>query len=200
MKVATFATVLSFALISAISQAQITIIQHPGNFKDDENVLFNDRTLQQEGNFVQGHTNKSNWIVDFESSTELAAHGGQSRIEALSGKNDTFSDLSVRLHDSSLSMSTLIWNLDAVDDGEVTFTVNHSAGVYTETFTLDKNGQNFFRFAGDGVSMNSVSFSSSVGISDVKQVRLGAVPEPASLLGLGLGAVAFLRRRNKKTV
>ncbi len=200
MKLATFATVISFALISAASQAQITIFEDPGNFKDDENVLFNDPSLQQRGNLVQGRTNRQNWIVDFRSSSELDATGGQAMITEIRGRKSSFSDLSVEMHDADKSFNTLIWNLNAEENGEVTFTINHTGGVFTQTFDLEKNGQNFFRVQADAGTMFSASFQSTVGINDVKQVRLGAVPEPATLLGLGLGAVAFLRRRNKRAI
>ncbi|MEZ0327592.1 MAG: PEP-CTERM sorting domain-containing protein [Fimbriimonas sp.] len=200
MKVATFASVLSFVLISAVSQAQITIYQDPGNFTDDENVLFNDPSLQQQGTLVQGRTNRQNWIVDFRSDSELDATGGQAMITEIHGRKSSFNDLSVEMHDADKSFHTLIWNLNAEADGQVTFTINHSGGVYTQTFNLEANGENWFRMQADSGTMFNASFESTVGINDVKQVRLGAVPEPASLLGLGLGAVAFLRRRNKKTV
>jgi hypothetical protein len=200
MRVSTIVSLVVFALACTAAQAQIKIDAGPGNFTGDENVLFNGDGLITDGPLVQGITNQTHTLVDFwNAGTDLHVNGGQSRLEAQSG---TFSSLDLGLHDSGSTFSTLIFNLNAVADGTVTFTVDSDGGVFTQTFDLDKNGENFFRFEGlNGAAMSTVSFTSTVGIQDVKQVRIGgiqAVPEPATMAGLGLGALALLRRKRPK--
>ncbi len=151
------------------------------------------------GLIVQGRTNQSNLIVDFFDAGEILTtpSGGQSRIEAADGG---LTDLTVRFHDPA-TFHTLIWNLDAVANGDVTFTVDRTGGApFVQAFGLGQNGQNFFRFLATGEAMIQVHLHSTVDIAAVKQVRIGgisSVPEPGSMAIIAAGVGFLIARRRK---
>ena len=140
-------------------------------------------------------------IVGLTSDESLTISGGQASLGATDG--EAFSRLTV-----SDSFSTLILNIDATEDGFVTFT--DSSGT-SSPFALDDNGQNFFTLT--GIVGNSVSFVTSLTaggaetdiVDEVRQVRPGglvtAIPEPETyaLMMAGLAAVGFISRRRKAT-
>src|SRR5688572_14202504 len=137
MRVATFASVAALALISTVAQAQVSIWEGPGKLPGTENVLFNDPSLMQTGNNVQGYTNRNHFVVDFFSDTSLDARGGQAQINT-EAKGGVFTDLSLSMDDPGMSITNLVFSLDAVADGSITFNITSSGGVYTQTFDLDK--------------------------------------------------------------
>jgi hypothetical protein len=190
---------LAFALLGSLSPAAIVISVGPGNFPNDENVLFNDDRLEDDDFLVQGITNQTGQFVDLYGAGEvfLTPSGGQARVEAADG---LFTELTVAMTEPGINFTTLIWNINADEDGMVAFTVYRTGGSpHVQVFDLDRAGENWFRFEGLGESMSSVRLESSVGIQDVRQIRLGAVPEPGTLLALGFGAAAlFARRRSKR--
>lgn len=189
------------AMVS-VAHADIVIINHPGNVFGDENVLYNEGSILDNGTTVQGITNKTDTIVDFFGAGEdlNTPSKGQARIEANDG---SFDALSIQLHEPNTAYTSLILNLNALDDGQVTFNV-HPVGesTFTQTFDLDKHGENFFRIiATNGESISLTDFTTTVGLADVRQVRIGfgePVPEPATLGALGLGALGLIRRRRSK--
>ncbi len=190
------------AAISAVAaQAAITITPGAGNFQGDENVLFNVDGLIASGLLVQGITNQSDFIVDFYDAGEslITPPGGQARVEAEDG---AYTDLKLKLNQPGATFGTLIWNLNANADGNVTFTIQRTGGPdHVESFELDQNGENWFRFEATGESMISARLSSDVELQDVRQVRLGslnAVPEPATTAVLLVGAAGLLARRRRK--
>jgi len=195
--------VLPFA--TAMAHADIQIIDHPGNVFGDENVLYNDGSLLDNGSMVQGWTNQTHTVVDFFGAGEdlNTPSKGQARIEA---DEDGFSALTIQLHEPNTAFTSLILNLNAIADGQVTFNV-HPVGeaTFTQTFDIDKNGQNFFRIlTSNNETISSVDFTTTVGLHDVRQVRIGfapaAVPEPASCAALALGAIGVLARRRRSKV
>ncbi|MEA2554090.1 MAG: hypothetical protein QOJ65_2266 [Fimbriimonadaceae bacterium] len=201
MKAVAFAAFAALALIPAVASADISIIVGPGNIAGDENVQYNSLSLADNALLVQGDTNDTATIVDFFDAGETLTtpSSGQARIEAGDG---ALTAMSIALHDTSLSFTSLILNLNADDDGFVTFTVSPvGEASHVETFALDKNGENFFRIiATNGESISLVSFTTTVDIEDIKQVRIGGmapVPEPASLAALSVGALALLRRKRR---
>jgi hypothetical protein len=208
VKVASIASIAALALCS-VANAQVNVLVGPGNVEGDENVLFNDPSLPRTGSLVQGHTNQTDTIVDFFGAGEtlegetLNGQGGQSRLKAVDGE---FDQLSVRLSDPNLSFTSLILNVNAVKDGQITFNINNSFSQTFDVFTedLDKNGQNFFRIIADpGTTISQVSLTSTVGISDIKQFRIGGiqsnnpVPEPASMAAIATGLIGLAARRRK---
>lgn len=195
---------------AASASADIVLLLGPGNFANDENVLYNADNLIGTGPLVQGVTNQSNAVVDFYGAGEdlTTPPGGQARIEAVDG---SFTALTIALNTPGATFTSLIFNLDVCDgagDGELTLTVNptgESPVVYSN-LALDENGENFFRIkAKGGETIDSVSFISTVPLAqlcDIQQVRIGgvvgavAVPVPAAAVSGGalLAAGAVIRR------
>jgi len=182
------------------ANADIVILPGPGNIPGDENVLYNEDGLLDNGPVVQGITNQSDLIVNFFDAFEdlTTPSGGQARIEAVDGG---FTDLSIALDGVPNTFTSLILNLNAIADGSVDFTVQQAVGdPFMGTFDLDGEGENFFRIiASNGQLMTQVTLHTDVDLQDISQVRIGgAVPEPGTFLALGVGLAVLVARRRRR--
>jgi len=200
--------VLGIAAVPA--RADIVFIQGPTSAAD-ENIQFNDPGLITTGNPVTGATNQTSTVFSFSSNVNLTTPSqGQARIERAGG--GTFNTLTITPVNPLVTFNELDFNINAVANGFVTFTaVENNGQVNTsQAFTLDASGQNFFSVTAiNNQRIRSVMFTTTVGIQDVRQVRVGGIatgtptapiPEPMTLLlfGTGLaGVAARLRRRGK---
>ena len=192
----------------AVSPAAIVITPGPGNFPGDENVLFNDPGLLNDGPLVQGISNQTQFLFNFfDAGEDLHVNGGQALIEPFSG--DGYQALTWEFDDDNVAFLTYIVNLDvfnAAGDGQVTWygTTWGGTEVNLGTFDIGSAGANWFRFsttAGDFI--DQLRFTTTVDLENTQQHRVGGaqvVPEPASMaaLALGFGAIASRIRRRKK--
>ncbi len=179
------------------------------------NVLFNDGTLQHSGLFVQGNFSGANsaFVARFTSpsgSGLILGNGGQARIEGGAG-NNPFTSLTFGLENNATFTAAVI-NPDVTNsagDGTINFTVNYllgdGLGPFTESFSVNSNGQNFFRIDALGdARITTVNFNSTdTTFADSGQVRIGGfaagtrVPDGGAtvvLLGLVLGGLGAGRR------
>ena len=121
----------------------------------------------------------------------IGTGGGQASIDSVDGQ---FTFAKISLVDSQLT--GVVLNIDAAANGFVTF----ADGAGTDgTYVLVRRGQNFFTIT--GVTGGFLSFTSTVAVDDLNQIRVaGVVPEPETyaLMLAGLGMIGALSRRRER--
>lgn len=185
----------SLAGATSAARADFLFFNDPGRFdktlaalnlNPDENVLFNNGSLLSTGLLVQGDTNRTETVVNFESDETLTVKGGQARLEAVDGAFDLL-DISLA---GGCTFQSLQLNPNNVHKtgSLVTLSVvgaNGETGSTTMEFTNGENRIGVIATGGQRIArarLSATADGSQQTIEDVKQVRIGGIdcPEPTT--------------------
>jgi len=177
-----------------------------------ENLLYNEDGLADDGNPVQGATNKTKEIYNIYGNENLTTpSGGQARVEAVDG-GFNYALLDALRPEIFFTEYEANLKLASGASGSATVTACNQFGE-CESLTFDiGNGENTFTVTShDGQLINTVAVSTTVDLHDIRQIRLGGVqrggngshnvPEPATtaLMGLALVGMACYSRRRRSS-
>ncbi|MCR4413663.1 MAG: hypothetical protein NUV77_14675 [Thermoguttaceae bacterium] len=236
---------IAWVLGAASSPAEGAVIITPGSGggNPDENLLLftGPGVVTGPSPIIVGRTNHTGTLMDVfsgDNSVNLLGKGGQSLVTgdldlSTPPPHDTlpFGSTGVQLYlaDPDLVFSDLKFDVFAVDDGTLEIKVEGieigpgPAFTLTESFSLSKNGSNFFRVQDDGlaplqgvakVTLTTYTGSTAVDLIDeLKHIRVGGIqsrqgqpvpqiPEPAAIAVWGLvgalGAVLVWGRTRRR--
>jgi hypothetical protein len=202
MKALGVAMLLLASVASSIANASIIINTDQSASGSLGTVDFTNGT----GMLVTGVTDGA--TVEFQGTESLVSNGGQSRITA---ENDAlFTDLTISI--PGFTFDRLVFRLfNPAADGTVNIEATDDGGnVFQQILPLTGVSGEFFNVQSDNVQqISSVSFTSSAGVQDIRQVRVGGlseeggappeIPEPGTmaLLCSGLLVVGCRNRLTK---
>lgn len=167
-----------------------------------ENITLDGGSLD---NLVSGTGGVTGGRVTFTGTEELAVDTVTNRLVASDG---SFSLVTIAATDATNLFTRLVFNINALADGDVTITVKEANGVVQDTFFVDGNGENPFTLTAiNGQRIVSVELSGAT-FTDIRQVRAAfegfpptlTIPEPAvwGLLIGGFAATGMALRRESR--
>jgi hypothetical protein len=107
--------------------------------------------------------------------------------------------LSVSVDGTNFSAPTQVFSTSAVDSGVGrTYFYNGGGGNSSELWVHSLNLSDFGVANGDSVQAIRISSNTELDLIRIAGMNDNAVPEPASMVALGLGAVALIRRRTRR--
>ena len=162
----------SILLSFAATAASATIMFSPTPSGTGNNVVFNQQPPDQTGTTVFGNINVTDTLVQFTSTQVLTTPSqGQARIESV--PVNTLNNLSTTI--PGFDFSQAVFNLDATANGSASISAFDQFGtLFSFSLPLSGGGQNFFTLTTAGGELISrVAFTTTVGLNDVSQIRLG---------------------------
>jgi hypothetical protein len=191
-------------LLSILALASVASVQAIGvaftaeNYGGGDNVLSG--PVEGPALTVIGELNSGGPLVDFDSNNGamlLYESGGQASLVVDTG---TLQDVTIHFDNPLYVFGVMGLSLKAEDAGDVVFTAVTNTGTYSSgPMAYPRKADEHFKIeALTGTVISSVRVQTTTELDHIRQVRFGAVeavPEPASLLAMGLGVAAALRRR-----
>jgi hypothetical protein len=201
-----FSAAIGGILLSVLAtSAGATIILDPTPTGTGTNVVFNQQPPNQTGTTVFGNINDpNNTLVQFTSTQTLITPAqGQARVESV--PDGDLNNLVTTI--PGFFFDQAVFNLDATANGTANISATDQFGsVFNFSLALNEAGQNFFTLnTAGGELISQVSFTTTVGLDEVSQVRFGnTAPVPGPIVGAGLpgllaasGLLVLLSRRRR---